>query len=176
MFQMPITMNILSNIAIMALPLGMLRTLHVNRLERLGLAFIFLIATVEVALDIARVFMANWISNDFLTISSVEPPMALILCALPVYRSAFKRQARALRERLALVGLLRRPSSEHLRALEDDRCEDNQHAAHVDYVTLPMVPEACVCTKSRSCGNMEATRPGVPLLPPVHVSTKISWV
>ena len=81
--------NVLSIIAIMALPLGMLHCLQMKRIEKLGLAAIFCLGWLEIALDITRIL--QWKNESPLALSLMEPVIALILCPLPVYRGLLRR-------------------------------------------------------------------------------------
>ena len=81
--------NVLSIVAIMALPLGMLCSLQMKRVEKFGLALIFCLGALEMALDLGRI--VAWSISTSTAISITEPILALVLCPLPVYRGLLRR-------------------------------------------------------------------------------------
>ena len=68
----------------MALPLGMLRSLKMGCADKLGLAAVFLISFAIIVIDIVRYISHDYVSRAWCI--SVEPGMAVIVCALPIYR------------------------------------------------------------------------------------------
>ena len=81
--------NVTSDFAVMALPLAMLRTLRISRAQKVGLAGVFLVAGVDVALDIART-IGTFAATVNVALNVLEPTIAVIVCALPVYRNFVK--------------------------------------------------------------------------------------
>ena len=70
----------------MALPLCMLRSLRVNRAQKVALSGVFTVALVVVACDITRT-VATFTFTINTAFNVLEPAIAVIVCALPVYRS-----------------------------------------------------------------------------------------
>lgn len=77
--------NIVSDLAIMALPFWMLRELKIGTPQKLGLAFIFSFATVCVALDIVRVVEA--VSQHQALYTVIEINLVVVMSCLPTYRT-----------------------------------------------------------------------------------------
>ena len=76
----------------MVLPLGMLRSLRISFPQKLGLACIFGLALVDIAIDILRIVITfTEVFNTALMV--FEPIIAVINCALPVYRGVLRRTA-----------------------------------------------------------------------------------
>ena len=73
----------------------MLKTLHMPLSQKLSLASIFLIATVDVAFDILRtVYTVDGGAVAIDTIWDIlEPTIAVMICALPTYRSVIAASA-----------------------------------------------------------------------------------
>ena len=78
--------NIVSDITIMVLPLCMLATLKVNRAQKIGLAAVFAIGIFDVACDLLRT-VATFKATVTTVFNVLEPMVAVIVCALPCYRS-----------------------------------------------------------------------------------------
>ena len=77
--------NVLSDLVLMGLPLGMLRDLRVNAAQKAGLAVVFSLGALTVAVDIVRI-VANFTLTVKTTFNMLEPTVAVIVCALPTYR------------------------------------------------------------------------------------------
>lgn len=77
--------NIVSDLAIMALPFWMLKDLKIAMSQKLGLAFIFSFAIVCVALDIVRVVEA--VSQNQALYTVIEINLVVVISCLPTYRS-----------------------------------------------------------------------------------------
>ena len=71
-----------------ALPLYMLRGLHIRPAQKVGLAALFLICVVDIVFDILRAAFA--LDGGILSLNilwnMLEPIVAVIVCALPTYR------------------------------------------------------------------------------------------
>lgn len=83
----------------MALPLGMLRSLHMARSQKIGLAAIFTIVVIDIVFDILRtVYTASAYLSQFPDANAVwalcEPSVAVMVCALPSYRGLLSRHNR----------------------------------------------------------------------------------
>ena len=81
----------------MALPLRMLKTLQMDRSQKIGLGFLFAIVTVDIVFDILRtVYTASSYLSNFPDHNDVwalcEPTNALMVCALPSYRGLLWRR------------------------------------------------------------------------------------
>lgn len=87
--QYTCVINVLSDVAIMALPLGVLHGLKLRLPQKLGLAFVFSIAIVIVALDILRTVEA--IDNNQNLYTILEINFTVIISCLPVYRSLLSK-------------------------------------------------------------------------------------
>lgn len=75
----------------MALPMMMLRTLKMRTREKIGLGMIFALVLVDVAFAILRVlFTVKFVHTKFpirnTLWSSLDPIIAVMVCALPCYR------------------------------------------------------------------------------------------
>ena len=70
----------------MALPLVMLHTLRVTNAQKVGLAGVFTVALVIVAIDIMRT-VATFTATINSAFNILEPCIAVLVCALPTYRS-----------------------------------------------------------------------------------------
>jgi len=77
--------NVISDFTIMALPLWMLKDLKVHLYQKLGLAFIFSLAGVCVALDIVRTVQALNSNQALYTILEIN--LVVIISCLPTYRA-----------------------------------------------------------------------------------------
>ncbi|KAM0797918.1 hypothetical protein BDR22DRAFT_823731 [Usnea florida] len=77
--------NIVSDLAIMALPFWMLGDLKITMPQKLGLAVIFSVAIVCIALDIVRVVEA--ISQNQALYTVIEINLVVVISCLPTYRS-----------------------------------------------------------------------------------------
>lgn len=77
--------NIVSDLAIMALPLWMVRDLKIRLSQKLGLAFMFSFAIVCVVLDIVRVVEAVFQNQALYTI--IEINLVVVISCLPTYRT-----------------------------------------------------------------------------------------
>ena len=83
--------NIVSDLAIMALPLAMLYGLHMSQTQKLGLAAVFSLAFVDIACTAVR--LAAWWSNGpYPYYSLIECPVAVLTCNLPVYRHLLRKR------------------------------------------------------------------------------------
>ncbi|MCJ1282711.1 hypothetical protein MMC26_002036 [Xylographa opegraphella] len=76
---------VLSDLAIMALPLWMLKGLKMKMSQKLGLIFVFSFALFIVALDILRTVEAIWGNQILYTILEIN--FAVIISCLPTFRS-----------------------------------------------------------------------------------------
>jgi hypothetical protein len=79
--------NIITDVAIMALPLWILKDLKMSMKQKLGLAFIFCLATICIALDIVRVVEALGSNQALYTILEIN--FVVIICCLPTYRALY---------------------------------------------------------------------------------------
>lgn len=74
----------------MILPMAMLNQIPLRLLQKLGLAFVFSLVLVSVALNILRTLYTSAIRPELmdqnLIWSILEPTIAVIICALPYYR------------------------------------------------------------------------------------------
>ena len=80
------TFNVLSDLAIMALPLGMVRQLRVRPAQRAGLAAVFAVGLLDVAFAVLRT-VAHFTATVNSAFNVLEPVVAVVVCALPVYRT-----------------------------------------------------------------------------------------
>ncbi|MCJ1383785.1 hypothetical protein MMC17_006899 [Xylographa soralifera] len=84
---------VVSDLAIMALPLWMLKGLKMKLSQKLGLIFVFSFALLIVALDILRTVEAIWGNQILYTILEIN--FAVIISCLPTFRSVLNmNQAR----------------------------------------------------------------------------------
>lgn len=77
----------------MLLPLWMLRSLQMRRAQKLGLACLFLLATIGILFDVLRMVYAVYGSaiTAYAALWDVlEPTIAVIISCLPSYRALFK--------------------------------------------------------------------------------------
>ncbi|KAK6593133.1 hypothetical protein ACHAPC_004623 [Botrytis cinerea] len=84
-------LNVISDLTIMALPLWMLKGLQMKTGQKIGLAVIFLIATIDVVFDILRTIYTvdgGAIALDTLW-DILEPTITVMISALPSYRTLF---------------------------------------------------------------------------------------
>lgn len=77
----------------MLLPLWMLHALQMQMIQKIGLACIFLLATIDILFDILRT--VHTVNRDSLTTHAIiwdvlEPTIAVIISCLPSYRALFK--------------------------------------------------------------------------------------
>lgn len=101
-------LNVVGDILVIALPLVMLWKLHMSGTDKLGLAVVFLLVLVIIIFDILRSFFNTNASLSTLLSSMVwtlcEPAIAVMVCALPSYRSILPTQSkRAPRSYLELL-------------------------------------------------------------------------
>ena len=95
-------LHVATSAAVMALALAMLPGLHMNRSKKAGLAVIFLLTLLDIAYDVVRLFLAFQPGVNYL-IGFLEPALAVIVCALPVYGHAWSRATQWLGQRLSLA-------------------------------------------------------------------------
>ena len=86
-----------NSLKVMMLPLWMLRELKVGRPQKIGLAFIFSLATVCVALDIVRTTEALASNQALFTILEIN--FVVIVSCLPTYRTLFTLKQRRARSK-----------------------------------------------------------------------------
>jgi len=84
-------LNGVGDIMTMILPLGMLRTLHITTAQKLGLIGVTALVFIDIVFDILRtVYTLGATGSGFPDANDVwdicEPAIAVIVCALPVYR------------------------------------------------------------------------------------------
>ncbi|KAF2872827.1 hypothetical protein BDV95DRAFT_491140 [Massariosphaeria phaeospora] len=88
------SMNILGDLLLMILPIVMLRGLHMRRSQKLGLAVIFGLVSIDIAFDVLRgvhtaVLDLQRFPEQNVLWTALEPSVAVIVCALPCYRGLF---------------------------------------------------------------------------------------
>lgn len=80
----------------MALPLSMLRGLHVRSIDKWGLAAVFLLAIVDTLFDIIRTITTlRVVANVIEIVAAMEPPMAVIISALAALGPVLQRRSRS---------------------------------------------------------------------------------
>ena len=77
----------------MALPLGMLRTLRVGPAKKVGLACVFALALIVIVFDVMRT-VEQTARRGHAVFALLQPPIAVLVCALPVYGSLVASIAR----------------------------------------------------------------------------------
>jgi len=82
-------LNVISDVIIMILPLWMLKGLQMQRGQKIGLALLFLVATVDIIFDIMRtIYTVHGGAIALDTIWDIlEPTIMVIISSLPTYRS-----------------------------------------------------------------------------------------
>ncbi|TAQ87319.1 hypothetical protein B7494_g4369 [Chlorociboria aeruginascens] len=90
-------LNIVGDILTMALPLGMLREIRISIAQKLGLAGIAGLVIIDIVFDILRtVYTVGDYADSFPNANAVwallEPTIAVMVCALPTYRSLLSKQ------------------------------------------------------------------------------------
>ncbi|MCJ1247924.1 hypothetical protein MMC30_005139 [Trapelia coarctata] len=78
-------MNVATDVAIMALPIWMIKDLKVSMRQKLGLVFVFSIATVIVVLEIIRTIES--LNLNIVLMVTLEINLAVIVSCLPTYRA-----------------------------------------------------------------------------------------
>ena len=76
----------------MALPLGMLKTLQTRTGQKIGLALLFLIATVGIVFDILHTIYnirEGLVEVETILWDILEPTIVVMISALPTYRALF---------------------------------------------------------------------------------------
>jgi hypothetical protein len=76
---------------VMVLPIAMLKSLHMGIMQKVGLAIVFALVLIIVAMDILRIVYTLAMdlseSQDSNALWGIlEPTIAVIVCALPCYR------------------------------------------------------------------------------------------
>ena len=77
--------NVVSDVAVMVLPLWMLRTLQLQKRQKAGLAVVFSLATFTVVLDILRTAMAVQQQQALYTVLEIN--FAVIVSCLPTFQA-----------------------------------------------------------------------------------------
>ena len=78
-------LNVVSDVAVMVLPLWMLRTLQLQKRQKTGLAFVFSLATFTVILDILRTAMAVQQQQALYTVLEIN--FAVVVSCLPTFQA-----------------------------------------------------------------------------------------
>ena len=85
-------LNTTSDIAIMALPLWMLKKLQMRLFHKIGLASIFLLAWIDVVFDILRTYHTIGGTTSLSVLWDIlEPTIAVVIATMPTYRALFSR-------------------------------------------------------------------------------------
>ena len=90
--------NVLGDVLIMVLPLGMLAKIRMSAPQRLGLAAIFAIGLIDVLFDVlrtvynVRLIYGSWAIQVSTVVTLCEPAVAVMVCTLPSYRSLLPTQ------------------------------------------------------------------------------------
>jgi len=83
-----VALNVLGDLAIMALPLSIVKSLHIKRSQKFGLACVFLLGFVTIFCDIARILVGG--DGNGLKLAPLwdvlEPSLGVIISTLPTYR------------------------------------------------------------------------------------------
>ena len=182
MIIMGSVVNIVSDVACMALPLAMLRSLKVTRAQKVALAGVFTLALVDIVCDIIRT-VATFTATINTAFNVLEPTIAVIICALPVYRSYVQGLATSnasARWRSWFSSIRSKSSrggssggSSGLRSMEKKLPAMGQRAALGSAGSFGSSTTAGALSVCPSCGRgMAMARPGSPVPPPLEKDDK----
>ncbi|TVY22952.1 hypothetical protein LHYA1_G008173 [Lachnellula hyalina] len=95
-FKICFAVNITSDLAIMALPLGMLSRLQIRAVQKLGIAVIFCLTFVIIALEIVRLVQSLKGTGQSWNVvwTNTETSVAVIVSCLPTYNTLFRYRER----------------------------------------------------------------------------------
>ena len=91
--------NVIGDLLIIALPIVMLRRLQVSMVQKVGLGVVFFLVAVDVVFDLLRtVYTLDADATSFPDANTVwalcEPSIAVMICALPSYRSILPKHSK----------------------------------------------------------------------------------